>query len=249
MKHKSKTIPCCNGEIMGLSSLKSVLLFVILFQNQGNAQFVTADVVGVINSIRGQLEISGDMSSYSRSMTTNYKGVKIEQIWKSQEDRRTGNWKYFYSVESNQFTDQTVRTSTQPFSLSENGNWWGDVPLEVRNFSCAYGYPQPGGGELLYSVDIQTEFQMRVNAKYTATPWLGGAIERVGLYLHNWTPERWNCDAIMGFSSHNATFVQEVPVNGVGFITVKSYKFNGNWINLSSGYGAGYGFSNCSLVI
>lgn len=146
MKHKSKTIPCCNGEIMGLSSLKSVLLFVILFQNQGNAQFVTADVVGVINSIRGQLEISGDLSSYSRSMTTNYKGVKIEQIWQSREDRRTGNWKYFYSVESNQFTDQTVRTSTQPFSLSENGNWWGDVPLEVRNFSCAYGYPQPGGG-------------------------------------------------------------------------------------------------------
>lgn len=139
MKHKSKTITCCNGEIMGLSSLESVLLFVILFQNQGNAQFATADldVVGVINSIRGQLEISGDNSSYTRSMTTNYKGVKIEQIWQAREGRKSGEWKYFYQVESSQFTGQSVITSTQPFNISENGNWWGDVPLEVRNFSCA----------------------------------------------------------------------------------------------------------------
>ena len=221
MKHKYKIIPYCNGGVMGLSSLKSVLLFVILFQNQGNA-FVSVDfdVVAIINSIRGQLELSGDMSSYTRSMTTNYKGVKIEQIWQAREDRRSGKWHYFYSVESNQFTDQTVRTSTQPFDISENGNWWGDVPLEVRNFSCAYGYPQPGGGEQLYSVDIQTEFQMRVNAKYTSTPWMGGN-QRVNLHLVGWTPERWNCDAIMGFPSPNASFVKEVPVNGVGYIEVK----------------------------
>lgn len=71
-----------------------------------------------------------------------------------------------------------------------------------------------------------------------------GGNERVNLHLVGWTPERWNCDAIMGFPSPNASFVKEVPVNGVGYIEVKSYKFNGNWINLSSGYGAGYGFAN-----
>lgn len=232
---------------MGLSSPKLVLSFLILFQSQGKAKSfgggVDIDNVGVINSIRGQLEISGDLFSYTRSMTTDYKGVKIEQIWKAQEDRRAGNWRYFYSVKSNQL-DPSVITSTQPFVISENGSWWGDVPLEVRNFSCAYGYPQEGGGQRLYSVDIQTEFQMKVSTKYTSTPWLGGGTERVALYLHNWTPERWNCDAIMGFPSRSNTFPGEVPVNGVGFIQVKSYKFNGNWINLSSGYGAAYGFGN-----
>jgi hypothetical protein len=244
MKNKYKTILCCSGGIVRLSSLKSVLLFVILFQNQSNA-FVSVDfdVVAIINSMRGQLELSGDRSSYTRSMTTNYKGVKIEQIWQAREDRRSGKWHYFYSVESNQFTDQTLRTSTQPFDISENGNWWGDVPLEVRNRSCAYQYPQAGGGTLPFSVDIQTEFQMRVSAKYTSTPW-GGGNENVNLQLVGWTPERWSCDEIMGFPSPNASFVKNIPVNGVAYIEVKSYKFNGNFINLSSGYGAGYGFSN-----
>ena len=243
MKHKSKIIPCCNVGIMRLSSFKSVLLLVILFQNRSNAQWVTADVVAIINSLRGQLEVSGDRSSYTRSMTTNYKGVKIEQIWQAREDRRSGQWHYFYSVESNQFTGQTLTTSIQPFIVSENGSWWGNVPLEVRNFSCSYQYPQEGGGTLPYSVDIQTEFQMRVSAKYPSTPWLGGD-QRVNLRLVGWTPERWSCDWNVGSPSPNASFVKEIPVNGVAYIEVKSYKFNGKFINLSSGYGAGYGFSN-----
>jgi hypothetical protein len=117
------------------------------------------------------------------------------------------------------------------------------VPLEVRNFSCSYQYPQQGGGTLPYSVDIQTEFQMRVSAKYTFTPWLGGN-QRVNLMLVGWTPERWSCYWNVAFPSPNASFIKEIPVNGVAYIEVKSYKFNGNRINLSSGYGAGYGFSN-----
>lgn len=198
---------------------------------------------GIVNGLRGQLEVNGDISKYTRSITTNYKGVKIEQTWYAEQGRKLGDWRYLYTCESAQFTDQTLMTSIKPFEISENGSRYGDVPLEVRNFSCTYNYPQQDGGRQLYSFDNQTEFQVRVNSKYIATPWLGGGRERVSVLLLNWTPERSNCDPVMGFPIIYRSFGGEIPVNGFGYITVRSYKADGNWINLSSGDGAGFGFN------
>lgn len=253
MKYKSKTITCCCSRIVISPTFKSTLLGLLLFQSESNAQglggavgAVTGAVeafTGIVNWLRVQLEVNGDISKYTRSITTNYKGIKIEQTWYAEQGGKLGDWRYLYTCESAQFTGQTLMTSIKPFEISENGSRYGDVPLEVRNFSCTYNYPQEDGGRQLYSFDNQTEFQVRVNSKYIATPWLGGGRERVSVLLLNWTPERSNCDPVMGFPITYRSFGGEIPVNGFGYITVRSYKADGNWINLRSGDGAGFGFN------
>lgn len=248
MKRELTKNTLCKVGVVGLSNLKSILFLTILFQIQSNvfcsAVSISGEITGIINSIRGQIELSGDISKYTRSITTKYGGIKIEQTWQAEQGRKSGDWRYLYTCESPQFTDKKSITSIKPFEISENGSRYGDVPLEVRNFSCTYNYPQEGGGYQVYSFDNQTEFQVKVVSKYNFTPWLGGNKERVAVLLLNWTPERRNCDPIMGFPNTYQSFGGEVPVNGFGYITVRSYKFNGNFINLSSGDGAGFGVSN-----
>jgi hypothetical protein len=253
MKPKSNISTCRYSGVAILSTLKAMLLVLILLKTESNVEGSSGAAgavagaaeafTGIVNGLRGQLEVNGDISKYTRSITTNYKGVKIEQTWYAEQGRKLGDWRYLYTCESAQFTDQTLMTSIKPFEISENGSRYGDVPLEVRNFSCTYNYPQQDGGRQLYSFDNQTEFQVRVNSKYIATPWLGGGRERVSVLLLNWTPERSNCDPVMGFPIIYRSFGGEIPVNGFGYITVRSYKADGNWINLSSGDGAGFGFN------
>lgn len=252
MKPKSNTITYCSSKIAMLSTLKATLLGLVLFQTESNARGlevvgaasgVVEAFTGIMNGINGQIELNGDISKYSRSTTTNYKGVKIKQTWSAEDNRKSGSWRYLYTCASDQFTEEKLITSRETFGISENGSRYGGVPLEVRNFSCTYNYPQEDGGNNLYSFDNQTEFQVRVNSKYTTTPWLGDSRVRVSVFLLNWTPERSNCDPVMGFPISYQSFGGEIPVNGFGYITVRSYKRDGNWINLSSGDGAGFGFN------
>jgi len=233
----------------------ALALYLTLFQKQMTAGGVR-DIAGwyssawgwaeTVSGISGELYLDGDISKYTRSITTNYKGVRIEQRWEAEQNRRSGNWRYLYKCESKQFTDQTSIVKSEPFEIGENGSKYSDVPLEVRKFSCSYSYPVGDGTFNLYSIDNQTEFQVRVNAKYTKSPWLGGATARIAVNLVNWTPERQNCDPVMGMGLPiiNTSFGNDIPANGVGYITVQSYKRDGNWINLSHGEGAGIGFSS-----
>lgn len=253
MKPKSNISTYRYSRVAISSTLKAMFLVLILLKTESNVEGssgaagavtgVAEPIVGVINGVAGQLEINGDISKYTRSITTNYKGVKIEQTWEAEENRRSGIWRYLYTCESAQFTEQTLFTSTKAFEISENGSRYGDVPLEVRNFSCSYNFPQEDGSRQVYSWDNQTEFQVRVNSKYTTTPWLGVNKVYVSVFLYNWTPEQINCDPIMGFPYKYANFGNWVAVNGFGYITVRSYKQDGKWINLSSGDGAGFGFT------
>jgi hypothetical protein len=226
----------------------ALALYLTLFQKQMTA----GDIGGwlstawgwaeTVSGISGELYLDGDISKYTRSITTNYKGVKIEQRWEAEQNRRSGNWRYLYTCESKQFTDQTSIVKSEPFEIGENGSRYSDVPLEVRNFSCSYSYPEGNGTFNLYSIDNQTEFQVRVNAKYGKSPWLGGATARVSANLINWTEERQNCHPVNGFPIINTSFWSDIPANGVGYIKVQSYKRDGKWINLSHGEGAGFGF-------
>ena len=231
----------------------ALALYLMLFQKQMTAGGVR-DIAGwyssawgwaeSVSGISGHLDLDGDISKYTRSVTTNYKGVRIEQRWEAEQNRRSGNWRYLYKCESNQFTEQTSTIKSEPFEIGENGSRYSNVPLEVRKFSCSYNNPEGDGTMRLYSIDNQTDFQVRVNAKYAKSPWLGGATARIQVNLINWTPERQNCHPVMGFPNPNVSFGNEIPANGVGYITVQSYKRDGNWINLSHGEGAGFGFTS-----
>ena len=85
MKRELTKNTLCKVSVVGLSNLKSILFLTILFQIQSNvfcsAVSISGEITGIINSIRGQIELSGEISKYTRSITTKYGGIKIEQTW------------------------------------------------------------------------------------------------------------------------------------------------------------------------
>ena len=180
---------------------------------------------------------------YDRSIRTVYRGVEILQKWAAVQPNAAGNWNYYYRCQSENFSDKTIYSNRDEFSVAEYGSM-GDVPLEVRDSRCEYwvedDYSEPNRmTQRLFSYSNQTQFQVRCKLSYKNSPWRTPEKKSVTLTLLDWTPELNSCEEASRYRSTRASFDGEIPANGTANIVVKSYWLNGSMINLSHGEGAG----------
>lgn len=180
---------------------------------------------------------------YERNIGTNYKGVRIEQCWIQEQLNVGGSMKYRYTCKSESFTDKNSYEHRNEFSISEWGSM-GDVPLEVRDSMCSYwmedDYSEPNlMTQKLFTYSNRTQFSVRCKLSWTTPQWITPTAKRVNLKLLDWTPELNSCEEASRYRSASASFPGEIPANGWGNITVKSYWLNNSMIQLSCGPGAG----------
>lgn len=188
-------------------------------------------------------EVEQTKWKYDRSIRTVYGGVEILQNWVEEQPNAAGSWNYYYRCQSENFSDKTIYSNRDKFSVAEYGSM-GDVPLEVRDSICEYwvedDYSEPNRvTQRLFSYSNKTQFNVRCKLSYKNSPWIVPREKSVTLTLLNWTPELNSCEEASRYRSTSASFPGKIPANGAGNIAVKSRWLNGSMINLSHGEGAG----------
>lgn len=235
----------------------SLIAFTTLQLNT-NSEPVTATTVAVVAAgiagaellrqtyidSRGEISMDTELWKYDRRIFTSYKDVDITQTWLTEISSDGKSARYKYTCYSPQFTDLKTIVKTNEFELIVAGsNLYGSVPLEVRKHTCTYSAPQGDGSHTDYTFQNETKFQFRAKIRYVKTPYFINSTYTVQALLNNWTREQSNCHPISTYPYSFAYFSEPVPINGTGYIKVESRKIDSYILNLSSGDGAGVGFT------
>lgn len=230
--------------IKTIAALPLVILGIVITA-EGIAAFCAGAtlVITLYDHTGGFYEFEQTKWRYDRSIRTVYGGVEILQNWAAVQPNAAGSWNYYYRCQSENFSDKTIYSNRDEFSVAEYESM-GDVPLEVRDSRCEYwvedDYSEPNRvTQRLFSYSNQTQFQVRCKLSYKNSPWRTPEKKSVTLTLLDWTPELNSCEEASRYRSTSASFPGKIPANGTGNIAVKSYWLNGSMINLSHGEGAG----------
>lgn len=102
-----------------------LVIWGIVITAEGIAAFCAGAtlVITLYDHTGGFYEFEQTKWRYDRSIRTVYGGVEILQNWAAVQPNAAGSWNYYYRCQSENFSDKTIYSNRDEFSVAEYGLW------------------------------------------------------------------------------------------------------------------------------